>query len=32
MKILFSVSKNVTKEDIEATVELLKRLRRDSGE
>ena len=30
MKILFSVSKNVTKEDIEATVELLKRLQKDS--
>lgn len=30
MKILFSVSKNVTKEDIEATVEILKRLQKDS--
>lgn len=28
MKILFSVSKNVTKEDIEATVEILKRMQR----
>lgn len=30
MKILFSVSKNVTKEDIEATVEILKRMQKDS--
>ena len=30
MKILFSVSKNVTKEDIEATVEILKRLQKGS--
>lgn len=30
MKILFSVSKNVTKEDIEATVEILKRIQKDS--
>lgn len=32
MKILFSVSKNVTKEDIEATVEILKRFRKESEE
>lgn len=31
MKVLFSVSKNVTKDDIEATVEILKRLRKESG-
>ena len=30
MKILFSVAKNVTKEDIEATVEILKRMQKDS--
>lgn len=30
MKVLFSVSKNVSKEDIEATVEILKRMRRES--
>ncbi|MGN1133348.1 MAG: helix-turn-helix domain-containing protein [Oscillospiraceae bacterium] len=30
MKILFSVSRNVTKEDIEATVEILKRMQKDS--
>lgn len=30
MKILFSVSKNVTKEDIEATVEILKRMKKES--
>ena len=30
MKILFSVSKNVTKEDIEATVEILQRMQQDS--
>ena len=30
MKVLFSVSKNVTKEDIEATVEILKRMQKDS--
>ncbi|MCD8327666.1 MAG: helix-turn-helix transcriptional regulator [Ruminococcus sp.] len=30
MKVLFSVSKNVTKEDIEATVEILKRMQRNS--
>lgn len=32
MKILFSVSKNVTKEDIEATVEILKRFKKESGD
>lgn len=32
MKILFSVSKNVTKEDIEATVEILKRFQKESGD
>lgn len=30
MKVLFSVSRNVTKEDIEATVEILKRMRKES--
>ena len=32
MKVLFSVSKNVSKEDIEATVEILKRMRKESEE
>lgn len=32
MKVLFSVSKNVSKEDIEATVEILKRMKKESEE